>query len=343
MIPENRPKILIVDDMVQNLGLLQKVLEPYDYEIFVAKDGFKAIEIAGKIEPDLILLDILMPEIDGFEVCKSIISLKKNKEIPIIFLTAVNDLENKIRAFEVGGVDYITKPFDPKEVIARVKTHLTNGIILNSFSKLIRKTFDELYTPLSVIETGVELQVLEYGNSEYLENIKASARSLKNVYDDICYVLEKNETKSEKEQINLNFEIKDRVKYFDVVAKSKDMNFKLSLPRKEVNIFINKTKLQRVIDNTISNAIKYGFANSTIDIELKKIKNFIQLSVTNSGKPIKDIQEIFQDIYKDKLTKGNFGIGLNIVCHICEEENIEMNVNSTDNHKTSFIYKFKEI
>ena len=344
MIPENRPKILIVDDMIQNLGLLQKILEPYDYEIFIAKDGLKAIEITKKIEPDLILLDILMPEIDGFKVCESITSFKskKNKEIPIIFLTAVNDLDTKIKAFEVGGVDYITKPFDPKEVIIRVKTHLVNGFILNSFSKLIKKTFDELYTPLSVIETGVELQSLEYGNTEYLDNIKSSARSLQNIYDDIYYILEKKDTQSEKIYIELNKYINSRIKYFNVVAKAKNMNFKFTYPSNSVYIiFIDKNKLQRVIDNTISNAVKYGFANSTILIDLNIKNSLLELNITNSGREIKNIKNIFKDFYKEKKKKNKLGIGLDIVYNITQEENIKMDVVSK-NKKTSFIYKFKD-
>ncbi|PCI28157.1 MAG: two-component system response regulator [SAR324 cluster bacterium] len=120
----NNSTILIVDDTPANLDILVSALGD-KYQIIAATDGMAAIELAEEVIPDLILLDIMMPEMDGFEVCGH---LKKNpltSEIPIIFLTALDQLENKTKAFEIGAVDYITKPFQIAEVKARVKTQIT--------------------------------------------------------------------------------------------------------------------------------------------------------------------------------------------------------------------------
>jgi len=119
---QNKPTILIVDDTETNIDILLELLNKYD--IAVATDGLSALDIASKDSPDLILLDIMMPEMDGYEVCRK---LKKNddtKNIPIIFITAKTDEDSIEEAYAVGGIDYVTKPFKPRELLARVKTQL---------------------------------------------------------------------------------------------------------------------------------------------------------------------------------------------------------------------------
>ena len=116
--------ILVVDDNNQNLKVLGKMLKQENYRIALANDGKKGLEIARKKETDLILLDIMMPEIDGFEVCEKLKSNVDTKDIPIIFISALQETKKKLKAFEVGGADYISKPFNKKEVMARVKTQL---------------------------------------------------------------------------------------------------------------------------------------------------------------------------------------------------------------------------
>lgn len=116
------PAILVVDDTPQNLDLLTEMLEPY--RVFVALDGPTALELAAAEPFDLVLLDIMMPDMDGYDVCRRLKSDACTRDIPVIFLTALNDLLGLEKAFAVGGVDYVTKPFRPAELLARVKTHL---------------------------------------------------------------------------------------------------------------------------------------------------------------------------------------------------------------------------
>jgi len=121
---DNKYEILLVDDKKENLELLDSFLIGNGYKIrsaLNAKMAFMSIEARA---PDLILLDVEMPEIDGYEVCKTLKANQKTKDIPIIFVSAHNDIESKIKAFKSGGVDYISKPFANEEVVARVKTHL---------------------------------------------------------------------------------------------------------------------------------------------------------------------------------------------------------------------------
>jgi putative two-component system response regulator len=120
----DRPTILIVDDTPDNIALMNGILSS-SYRILVALNGEKALSIArGEIKPDLILLDIMMPEMDGFEVCQILKADPITQNIPVIFVTAMGEVEDESRGFELGAVDYITKPVSPPRVIARIKTHL---------------------------------------------------------------------------------------------------------------------------------------------------------------------------------------------------------------------------
>jgi len=116
--------ILVVDDNTNNLRIMMDYFEDYGFDISIATDGYLALKRAKYSHPDLILLDVMMPGIDGFETCRRLKADKTTQDIPVIFMTALTETEHKIAAFEVGGVDYITKPIQQEEVLARVKTHL---------------------------------------------------------------------------------------------------------------------------------------------------------------------------------------------------------------------------
>jgi phosphoserine phosphatase RsbU/P len=117
-------KILIVDDVLADLRVLSDLLEPDGYNILVAPDGEVCLKIAVRMQPSLILLDIKMPGLDGFETCKKLKEDPKTADIPVIFVTAIGETQSIVKGFNVGGVDYITKPFEQAEVIVRVRNHL---------------------------------------------------------------------------------------------------------------------------------------------------------------------------------------------------------------------------
>ena len=117
-------KILLVDDVPANLAVLSAALEPAGYEIFAAPNGASALKVAARARPDLILLDIMMPELDGFETCRRLKQGEATREIPVIFLTARTEMECVVEGFRAGGVDYVVKPFQTEEVLSRVATHL---------------------------------------------------------------------------------------------------------------------------------------------------------------------------------------------------------------------------
>jgi two-component system sensor histidine kinase/response regulator len=118
------PTILVVDDNPKNIQIVALILREFKYKIIIAVNGQNAIDLVNRTRPDLILLDVMMPGMDGFEACKIIKSDEKNDNIPIIFLTALSEKVKIVKGFEMGGVDYIVKPFNKDELITRIKTHL---------------------------------------------------------------------------------------------------------------------------------------------------------------------------------------------------------------------------
>ena len=140
-------KVMLVDDNPGNINLLREVLEPDEYTLYFAVDGEKALAVANKVVPDLILLDVMMPGIDGFETCRRLKAIEKTQHIPIIFVTAKTDLTDLEQGFLVGGVDYIHKPIQPTEVQARVKTHLQLQLFR---SKLVKEKEQAQITLMSI-------------------------------------------------------------------------------------------------------------------------------------------------------------------------------------------------
>ncbi len=142
-------KILIVDDEPINVMIASRILQKNDYEIDTASNGEEALQRIEEDPPDLILLDIMMPGMNGFEVCNKLQQTEKNREIPVIFLTAVTDKESIVKGFKAGGKDYLTKPFNTPELLARVKTHVSLKLARDKQQKLI----EELQKALAEIKT----------------------------------------------------------------------------------------------------------------------------------------------------------------------------------------------
>src|SRR6478735_12641317 len=122
--PIPKSLILVVDDITKNLQVVGTVLRNQGYKVMPAASGAEALKCARAQLPDLILLDLMMPEMDGLEVCRRLKGDSATSQVPVVFLTASNEMEHLVKGFEVGAVDYVTKPFNPPELLARVRTHL---------------------------------------------------------------------------------------------------------------------------------------------------------------------------------------------------------------------------
>lgn len=192
---ENQPEntrtntILVVDDQPQNIRLIGTFLRKY-YNLLIAENGPKAIDTAISKQPDLILLDIMMPDMSGFEVCEV---LKKNeitKEIPIIFLTAKTETDDILKAFEIGGVDYVTKPFNAMELMARIRAHIelknSKEIIKDQFEQLkqkneqLKKTYEDLEHQAQHLNK-LYMQLIK--NETFLRNTNEELKKLNEMKD----------------------------------------------------------------------------------------------------------------------------------------------------------------
>ena len=139
-----RADVLIVDDNPENLRLLSSILNQHGYKARPATSGKLALQAVKHTLPDIILLDIRMPEMDGYEVCRLLKEDSLTMEIPVIFVSALEDAESKIRAFQCGGVDYLTKPFHEAEVLARIKAHVTLHRMQQGLEEMVAQRTSEL-------------------------------------------------------------------------------------------------------------------------------------------------------------------------------------------------------
>lgn len=183
MTDQNRDKekgnILIVDDSPVNIRLLSSILKKHGYNVQSADNGRTALDMIRVRRPDLILLDINMPDIDGYEVCQDLKGDASTADIPIIFISALEDISDKVRAFDVGGVDYVSKPFEFREVLARVKTHLSlqwlQGELRHANDVLEQRVAErtaELVNLNSALERFVPHEFLEFLGKDSLVDVK---------------------------------------------------------------------------------------------------------------------------------------------------------------------------
>jgi PleD family two-component response regulator len=146
--PTKKTVVLVVDDHPTNLSVLIDYLNETGFKVLIAQSGERALRQISYVQPDVILLDIMMPGIDGFETCRRLKANEETRDIPVIFMTALSDVDSKVKGFRVGGVDYITKPFQQEEVLARLTTHLT----IRNLQKLLVAHNTELQDALAKIK-----------------------------------------------------------------------------------------------------------------------------------------------------------------------------------------------
>jgi two-component system, sensor histidine kinase and response regulator len=258
------PNILVADDTVENLRLLSSMLGQCGYEVRPVTNGRQALQAAERDPPDLILLDINMPELDGFEVCTRLKTQEALRDVPVIFLTALTDVADKIRAFEVGGIDYITKPFLVEEVRARVKTHLTlrrasrelgeSYERLKSLEKLrddlVHMVVHDMRSPLMVMMGHLELLQADMQNlgghvGEDLASAIRGAKALNLMANDLLDVSRLEEgkfplTKAPRELVGLVETVAGSIGVLDrarsiAVKRWRSRPTRQALPRRKVN------------------------------------------------------------------------------------------------------------
>lgn len=359
--------VLVVDDVLMNLDVLSSVLERHDYIPLTATNGEKALEIAMQQRPEVILLDINMPNMTGFEVCERLKADERTREIPVIFISALDDTDNIVRGFDVGGVDYITKPFQFREVIARVEGQLMlfrqkrqlqelRDREKQHFSMLdqMRRQFigsatHDLKNPLFVIGGYVELLAGLPGVSkdpdapDYLDSIRRGLEKMRSLVYDMLELLqlETNPELNQKE-ISLADFLLSESDDLGATVQNRDLSFDVSIPQEEVTISIDSLQMARVLENLVSNAVKYTPDGGRVVVSGYARDNsaVIEVQDTGLGIPEDSLPKLFIPFERvknpDHLQRDGTGLGLSIVKAIVERHNGHIEVESTLGEGSTF-------
>jgi signal transduction histidine kinase len=212
--------------------------------------------------------------------------------------------------------------------------------ILHAQKEFLRHTIHETNTPLSVMLTSIELLNMKNEKNRHLSKIEAAAKNLFSIYDDLSYLVKKDQVEYPRVAIEIGNYVNSRIDFFSEVAALAKLKFSYNINEGESFIYFNETKLQRIIDNTITNAIKYTLANETIEVKVEGQGGFVDISVESKSKEIQDKEKVFEAFYREEHNRDGFGIGLGLVKSICEEEGVSIFLDS-DDAITSFRYRFK--
>jgi len=357
---EFQADILAVDDNPANLRLLTDVLASRDYRVHEALNGPEALRIAQSIRPDLVLLDISMPGMDGFQVCKRLKADARTRDIPVIFISALSDTDDVVRGFEVGGVDYITKPFKFREVLARIASQLTlvrqrqeiealrrqDRQTFESLSRMknefIRMATHDLRNPLNVIlgyrSVLQRLTVAEEHRAlmdEALQAIDDNVEKMRKLVTDMLDLAQMETSWQFKPApVSLAGLLEKAVGDFHLIAEQKGITLALTPPTEDTTVIVDASAITRVVDNLIVNALKYTPSGERIAVraKLRGQHAIIQVGDTGIGIPPEDVPHVFDAFYRVKRASTpdveGTGLGLSIVKAIVERHGGHIDVRS---------------
>jgi signal transduction histidine kinase len=212
--------------------------------------------------------------------------------------------------------------------------------LLKAQKEFLRYTVHETNTPLSVILTSIELYLMKHPKERELSKIEAAAKNIFSIYDDLSYLVKKDHVEYKKTVININNFLNSRIEFFRDVAEFSLIKFEYTPPKENLHVHFNETKLQRIIDNTLTNAIKYTLPNENVHVSLSKAGSYTKFCVSSKSKIIQDTDRVFEAYYREEQSRDGFGLGLRLVKSICEEEGVGVDV-ASDDSLTTFSYKFK--
>ena len=335
-------KILIVDDVVSNVLLLKILLTNEQFQVCTANNGTTCIEVAKTEHPDLILLDVMMPDINGFDTA---VVLKKDattRDIPIIFLTALNTPQDLVRGFQVGANDFLTKPFNKEELVMRVMQQISlvaaKRIIekqnselratLNNRDKMYSVIAHDLRSPMASIRMVLNLVVAaaspETVGEELYTLLDQANRESEEVHDLLDNLLKWTKSQTGrltvvKQELNLNDIIPGVVEIFDVIAQTKRIKLDYQPLDGDVKVIADNDMLKTIVRNFLSNAIKFSPEDSTIEIILKEEGDFAKVSVCDHGVGIAAdrLGSIFHKGETTYGTDGEEGSGLGL--QLCQD------------------------
>ncbi len=359
-------RILIVDDMPINLELMKSILFGKEYMIVTSKTGTSAMAKANANVFDLILLDIVLPDIDGFEICRQIKNGTKNQETPIIFLTAQREKESIIKGFQLGAVDYILKPFSDEELLARVNLHLAlkktqeelkearnvaEGLA-KAKAMFLANMSHEIRTPLNGIVGMVDILKntdLDEQQKEFLDIVDVSSENLLMIINDILDYskIEAGQIAFEKIKFNIRQEIDEVKKLLYYKSNEKKLEFSIEVDSKVPKMLLgDPLRLKQVLINLSNNAIKFtteGFVKIKVSLEkaiVQQYKLYFEVQDSGIGISKENQKKLFQSFSQaDASTTrkyGGTGLGLAISKKLTQLMNGEIGVNSVEGEGATF-------
>ena len=339
---KGEPSVLIVDDNVENLQVLLAYLNNSGYKLLVAENGENALRQLEHVHPDLILLDVLMPGIDGFETCRRLKANPATREIPVIFVTALNEPEHKLKGFEFGGIDYITKPFQVEEVLARVHAHVTVRKLQrelrqkNAELEELNASKDKFFSILAhdlknpLIGFLSFAKFMEEGFAEWgKEQIQELAQQFREAAENLFALLENLLTWSRIQQGGIEYIPQDFplgivvVRNIDLLmpnARQKQLTLTNRVPEL-MPVDADLNMLDTIVRNLLSNAIKFTASGGTVEIAATHDEQTVTVTVrdTGIGIPAEKLPNLFRIDAKCQRagTAGEKGTGLGLI--LCKE------------------------
>ncbi|HDR50340.1 MAG TPA: hybrid sensor histidine kinase/response regulator [Mariniphaga anaerophila] len=349
-----KPLILIVDDNPKNLQVLGTLLRKTDCNLAAALSGKQALNTIEKVKPDLILLDVMMPEMDGHEVCRRLKSNKETKHIPVIFLSAKSETEDVVAGFELGAVDYISKPFIGSELLARVNTQLvlkkmkdshaeeisTKGKFFSIIAHDLRESFGMILNSVQLLKNECNILSVEE-TDDLLGNME---NTTKNTLDLLENLLEwaKSQTGNIRYcpgKVKLNGVVSEVLKSAGDMAHRKNIEIKSALS--PVSVFADRNMLLLILRNLITNALKFTPSGGSISLSTVSLNGKIKIQVSDSGVGMAPgkIEKLFK--IENKVSTpgtenepGN-GLGLILCREFTQQHGGEMGIESTPGVGTS--------
>ena len=299
-------KILIVDDEAATRDTLESLLIRESYEMYFAVNGFEALNCINQVNPDVILLDVMMPGMDGFEVCQKIKSDKRWRHIPIILITALDSRENLERGIDAGADDFLQKPLNSIELRARIRSLLRIKKQFDELEANMRTREDLAYmivhdmnNPLMVISGYTEI-LRTYTNEPeelgHIETIIYATEQLKSFINEILIIakMETNGFKLNLSDVDVNQLVMSVKRNQNIIAKSKNIDLTVEIPQKIPKILLDGNLFRRVLDNLVSNALKFAPSESSVIIRVESQDRRLIIKVLDQGPGI-------PEEYKDSI------------------------------------------
>ncbi len=330
--------ILIVDDTPANLSVLVDALADTGHQLLVAEDGEDALEQVTRTLPDLLLLDVMMPGIDGYETCRRLKARPETRDIPVIFMTAMHDTAEKVKAFGAGAVDYITKPIQHEEALARIQAHITLRRLRRELERelalrdrFMRIAAHDLRNPLCLILMSGEMarrKGIDGPISDYLENINSSARQIRRIIDTFLSgqrVGDEGRTPLPG-RTDLNLIAAAVTAQNEPAAERKSITMEVELAAELPPAQGDAAYAYQALTNYLSNALKFLPAGGRVVVRTSADEMNVRCVVADNGPGVKlaERAQLFTDHARlsNRPTGGeeSTGFGLSIVKQLIESE-----------------------